>query len=389
MQKAVRQILICILMCCLFSVSWSLPLNEARVPVADRSAGVFATALPLAYKQVLIKLSANPAIMSIQQVADSVVRAQEYLTSYSYQKAENSALGLHVVFDEAAIKALLEGVNQRVWEGERSPTLILLSMQTEAGQNVISSLQDSPLISVLQTAAKDRGLRVIFPVMDLEDQSVLVNQQGEQTNMNFTPFMDRYQVKSVLFGKVVLDADNQYHIAWTMALGNTQNQWSSENTDITNAIAVGMDKLLETLANHYASIQSTKALANVFLEVDGINGLRDYVKVVSAVRHLHNVKAVSVKDMNLKSLVLQVKVAGGAEALVGELSHSNNLTPLSSTNEEGASTENLVYQWVQSKPLPANSAHVYMRRLYLPDDAQDQVTTEPYHATQQLSRISS
>lgn len=388
MQKLISRVFFSFLLCCVAGVGWGLPLNQADIPVESRSSESFNQALTHAYMQVLIKQSGNPSIMTIPQVKNSLTAIKQNVESYSYRRAsgktEQADLVLHVVFDAVAIKKLLEKAGQTVWEGGRKPVLVLLSLQTEAGRQVVSNLNDPTLSVVLQQAAEGRGLQLIFPVMDLEDQTALTSQLSE----SYTAFKQRYQVRDILFGEMNRDDSNNYTINWTLMLGDSPYYWSTLNTEKEAAIKAGMDSLLETLASRYASMRSERLLAIVKLEVKGISGLSDYVKVLTAVRHLHDVAAVSVKEMNPESLVLSVKVTGGVDALSRELSQSTEFKPEQAVSMNGVDSVDLIYRWSQGQ---LQSAQVDLEKLppFLESASVDQVAVQPYHANQQVRRVSS
>ncbi len=407
LQKVLRGLLAILL---LFNFCWAMALtnprlNQAVVVVTSRDAAEFKQALVSAYAEVLVKLSGNPAIMTVAEIQNSVADANKYLVSYSYQRRTDpmthaSKLYLHAFFDKAAIKKLLEGAGQTVWDSTRPITLILLSVDGDTHNNIISSVDDDPLIVTTVGAAKKRGLEVIFPVMDLQDQSALDGESdGELLSVQKREVMQRYQVKSILFGTIVHAPENNFKITWSLMLGRSSYQWVTANTDIQQAINLGMDKLISVLASHYATMSSAKLISQVFLKVTGVNGLRDYVKVVSVVRHLSNVVGVSVKDMDLDSLLLQVKVTGGVGVLSKSLRRTAKLSFEAAPLSAGKNAANLVYHWAEAVSQPAVKAQEIVPVSVSVSDSEpaleptsesvpvtmvkpdpdDQITLSPYH----------
>lgn len=330
--------------------SHSKKLGQVTVIVSDRSRPAFQYAIGEGFAEVLVRLSGNPAIMTIPAIQDSFSKAGSYVSSYSYQEAidENSKqqLSLKMIFNERALSRLLQKVGQPVWSHQRPQTLVVLAAPQNGAVIIVSNDAEGEWVDSIRSAAAKHGLPILLPLSDLEDQAILADDFSQGLSVSArSAFTTRYHVQNILFG-ALNDTVPEANIHWQLWMGDSSSQWITTGKTLQEMTVAGFDHLFRLFASRYAVVKTPSLQTALLLKIIGINGLDDYLKVLQTLKHLAPVNKVSVQNMSADSLVLQINVTGGQEALRQVLQTNHQLTPdFASTANNSATT--LQYQWGQ------------------------------------------
>jgi len=328
-------------------------MNTANVMVVGRSEKSLQEALKTAFNQVLVKMSGNTSVGTVPAVLNAQSRIKSLVISYSYSAQKNvsgnSELILHVVFDPAGLKHVLKSAGQAIWGSDRPLTLIWLSVPEGIQTNVISSDDSSSLAVSISRAAERRGVPVIFPTMDLQDQAdAALMPRQLPSNQQLTTSARRYGVQSVLAGTIVSD-NGQAQGEWKLFLNDTPYEWQTSGASIKQVANNGLQQAADMMANQLATINSKSLQSVVMLQISGVENLDDYVHVVAALRRLTVVSKVTVNDMNNNTLLLQVRATSDVDSLVNALRAVNHLTTQAAPSDAGPSQTNLFYHWQSSQ----------------------------------------
>ncbi|WP_304985555.1 DUF2066 domain-containing protein [Coxiella-like endosymbiont] len=332
-------------------------ISIATIAVSDQSHQTFQKSLPQALEQVLVRMSGNVGIMTLPVIQDVLPKINNYVEKYSYlTKADEKGgqqLLLRVVFDKRAMKHFLENANQAIWSARRPLTIVWVSVPNGSQSETLASESQNPTIRTIKQVAFLRGLPIIFPAMDLEDQtSVAQSTSTLLSNPQLQIISQRYGVNSILAGAVVVDANGQLQGEWQLFLNGTPYEWQTTGTDVTQVITNGIDRAADMMANQFATFVDGKGMENLItMEVTGVQTLNDYVHVVSLLKHLSPVMKVSVSDMNADMLLLKIKTSGNLEDLVKALKSTSHLIAEGASSQPGLEAANLFYRWKASQPV--------------------------------------
>ena len=206
-------------------------LNVAIVPVANTSASARQAVLSKALGQVLVKLSGNPTVMTVPAIQNALDNMDVLIQSYSYLDQKQSdgqgPLRLQVTFDQSALKQLLQRAGQAEWPSNRPLTLLWIQILNGNDTSVLSNTNDVALSQEVQQAAKLRGIPILLPAMDLQDQS-LVNEKTETFNQTLLKQVsDRYGTAAILAGNIQQN-DGQWEGSWLLLMNDTPYQWRNK-----------------------------------------------------------------------------------------------------------------------------------------------------------------
>ncbi len=328
-------------------------LAASQVPVADRSAKVQQQATQQAIDQVLVRISGNPSVMSVPAIRDAIAKhLSDYIQSYAYNKGtdaqQGSQLYLQVQFDQAALMNLLKQSGQAIWGADRPQVLVWINLSQNGDEQYLSATKNNALSQAVNQIAQQRGIPLLWPLMDLQDQDQWQNSASGQmvTPAVLNYLQQRYGVGDVLAAQVV-QKNNQWQVNWLLMLNGEPLKWQTENADEAQAFVQGINLAANTMAAQLAVLQGHGMQAQIILQINGIQGLGDYVEVMKYLRQLNPVSHVTLQDLNANSMVVEVTSAGGENKLVQAISADHRLQqlPAPAGNNHKLANVDLRYDW--------------------------------------------
>ncbi|WP_102156656.1 DUF2066 domain-containing protein, partial [Coxiella-like endosymbiont] len=266
-------------------------ISIAMIPVSDQSPKTFQNSLPQALEQVLIRMSGNTGIMTLPLIQDALPQINNYVEKYSYlakaDKKDGQQLLLRIVFNKRAMRDLLENAHQEIWSVQRPLTMVWVSVPNAFQSEILASESQNPIIHTIKQVAFLRGLPIIFPIMDLEDQTnVALSTSTLLSNRQLQIISQRYGIDSILAGVMVVDANGRFQGEWRLFLNGTHYEWQTTGIDLTQVVMHGINRAADMILNQFA-IFDKKGIENLItMEVNGVQTLDDYVHMVSLLKHL-------------------------------------------------------------------------------------------------------
>ena len=165
---------------------------------------------------------------------------------------------LWVSFDGEAIEQVLRQSGQTVWGSERPLTLIWLAVDWGQGDREIIAAgdpdqsrdsgrsidRDRQLRQRVMDMAERRGLPVLFPLLDTEDQrNVTFSDIWGGFDEQLLVASERYEVDSVLVGRIRPDSNQRNR--WNYYFADDERVWSGEPEMVLGLVA---DKLADEFA---------------------------------------------------------------------------------------------------------------------------------------------
>lgn len=291
---------------------------QASVPVADRSANVRQQALREALEILVIRVAGDPQVTARAGTAGLLGQPGRFVQQYQYvaAPAESPAeaqLQLAVVFDGRALEQAMRDAALPVW-GRQRPELIAWVVVERQGRRQLLAADD-PLAQTLTTAARQRGLPLMLPLMDLEDQAVV------QTADVWGGFVDpvrrasqRYNAQGILLGRIS-GGGRYWDSRWVLLFNNERSDWRSQAGSATAVLQTGVDELTTQLGTRLA-IRGVDAPPGVqLLAIEGVQGMTDFARISSYLQQLSLVEDVTLRRVSPGRLELYVSLNGGLEYL--------------------------------------------------------------------------
>jgi hypothetical protein len=257
--------------------------------------------------RVLVRITGRRDIASHPEVAPLLGDSQ----AYAQQFRQPAANRLWAAFDGAALERELGRLGLPVWGAERPSTLLWIAVDGGGGRRfVVASVAELAEESAVQgqvlEAAGNRGIPVVFPLMDAEDRAQASFAEvwgGFEDSVRAAS--QRYGADAVLVGR--LAAGDMDHGRWTLLGTDGVERWNGGVSD-----SVG--RLADRLAARFAVV-SSGASRTVRLAVSGVNSIEDYGRVNRFLTGLTAVESLGVETVEGDQIVFRVVMQGEAATL--------------------------------------------------------------------------
>lgn len=312
-----------------------LDLYEGEVLVSSQGQGERAAALPRALAQVFVKLTGDAGAAREPVLAARLADAQRLLQQYRYRQdvvpeggSARVQLWLIARFDPAGVDTLLAEAGRSVWPTPRPAPLLWLAIDDGRGPRLVSSAQ-AGAVSALTAQARNRGLRIQFPLVDLEDQGrVDVGDVWNGRHEALVAASARYQAPTQLVGRL-LRTGSTWDGVWTLLDGGQAlSQWRSSDPDPLVVLAAGADGAADALTARYAVPATAGEPGQYRIDVVGIRSAEDYLRASNHLRELGVVRRLRVLSADASTLRLELDMGTGLEGLARALQSGNVLEML-------------------------------------------------------------
>ncbi|MEM9056110.1 MAG: DUF2066 domain-containing protein [Pseudomonadota bacterium] len=259
-------------------------LYTAQVPLVDRSDEAQQEAVRAALALVLVRVTgqrgigSNPDLIVALEEADRLVQ-QSLFTRDG---------GMRVTFDGPAVERLAVSVGLPVWGQDRPATLVWLALDNGGGdRRLVAADDEDELLAVFREAAVERGIALVWPLMDSEDREALgfADVWGNFQD-RIESASERYGTDAVLIGRAAVGIGG-YSVRWKLAISEISETWQS-------SLADGVHRTADLYAR-YLTVDESGGGASVAVVIDGIDSLRAYALVM---RHLEQLTLIDVLDVH-------------------------------------------------------------------------------------------
>jgi len=330
-------------------------LYEAEAQVFSQKRSERATAMAAALAEVLVKVSGQRDAALVPGVAQATRSPAKFLQRYHYralskeqreqalrEAADNDVTGVdpQIVlfrFDKTAVDKVLRDNDLPVWGSTRPATLAWLAVQDEDNRYLVAADSLQPARKLLTREAQRRGLAMLLPLMDLEDQRSLSFADV------WAGFRDpilrasaRYRTESVLVGRMYRTSGGEWQAQWTLLEGQQIQSWASAGVLPVEVLDEGVSGAIEVLASRYAPVAGEQAGLMPVTIVD-VRSLSDYARVTQYLKSLQRVEHVQVARVDADQVTFELDVEGGPDAIAQTIALGNVLRryqPPSTTSGE-------------------------------------------------------
>lgn len=330
-------------------------LYEAEVPVEGQDTAQRNKAIVEAFRRVLVKVTGNRGIARHPQLAGDIPKAPRYVQQYRYRlvpaeapiepagilpglEVEAAPLPppptgpvrmLRVHFDENAVNRLLHQRGLPVWGGIRPTALVWLSAEQDGRRSLLSPEADGEALSGMLAAAEERSVPVLFPLMDLEDQSSLQASDvwgGFADNIRLAS--ERYGPDAIMTARLVRFGPDLWRADWTLYLGQDEFIWDSEGDSLAMAVEAGVQSGMDVLASRFAPLAGDSSIGRMRLHVTGVKNIRGYARIKRYLTELGAVEKAELVSVEPDAVDYALRIRGGRQALEQDVALSGVLLPV-------------------------------------------------------------
>jgi len=321
---------------CLLSVSGIAPardnLFEADVPVAGQQPDLRTAYMKTALQEVLVRVTGQPDVLNRGSVRAMLDSPERFVQQYRYYTVPGSTpprLMLRVNFDGGSIQQALRQQGVAYWgKTERPEILLWLAVEDRGTRYIVSAQDDSDAARELQEAARQRGIPLLLPLMDLEDQS-----QVRFTDV-WGGFFDglvaasaRYKPGDVMIGRLNRGPSGGWEARWDMRDGRDSGSWRGNGDQLGDVLRAGIDSLSERLASGLAVAESGSMTAMTSITVEDVNTLTAFARVDEYLSSLTTVRRLALERVDGSILQYALQLAGSLDGLTQTIAIGTVLEP--------------------------------------------------------------
>jgi hypothetical protein len=344
-------------------------LYQASVTISNQSREARNTSQKDAFRKVLVKVSGTYQVLDNPEVKKAIRKAGQYLREFEFIRNDENQMRLEAKFDQVKINRLLRSESLPIW-GKRRPS-ILLWMAVEdpdtAIRNVISKESYSHLMARIQKASDDRGLPIVFPLYDIEDnQKVSVSDVWGHFYQHIVQFSRRYKSDATVISRFWHEVDTQetdtiepnVHVPQALEDKNWKLEWRLYETDalveiktITGNLNQVLDQLVHTMADRYATQYAVDSSSldsgnRIILTVSNVGDIQNLIEAEKLLLSFSAVSDVLLKTVNDEIAEFEILLLGESLDLLQGLELEQHFKkifdPLADTDE----SQPLEFRWI-------------------------------------------
>tara|TARA_B100001057_G_scaffold379907_1_gene385539 strand:+ start:292 stop:1503 length:1212 start_codon:yes stop_codon:yes gene_type:complete len=376
--------------------AYGLPVSgiySERVPVANESDAERKQAFKNALQIVLVRATGEQSNISHPAVQEALSNAQSYVEAFRYFSEAvtptlvNRRIGLHqgiadsaveltvgdsqdelmpnqgqqnatvptvdeqrfieVEFSSVSIEQMLTEARIPLWDSNRPSVLVWMALQDESGnRSLMSSDINSDIINLIRVFANERGLPVLFPVLDFEDRRNLNEDLVWRLDEDAIRSASlRYGADSILTGRLHFTSSEELVGLWQFQFQGETQVFDGFSTDLEAYLNAPLERVTAQLAQYFAIVPELELAASAILRVDGISDLQDYSALVAYIGGLGLVDKLATSQVSGDRLELRLGLVGDVQQLYELIALDRDLLPVASTT--AVSSGLLHYRWTR------------------------------------------
>ncbi|WP_017445989.1 DUF2066 domain-containing protein [Gayadomonas joobiniege] len=326
-------------------------LYNSQISVEGQSYQDRQSAYQSAIKEVLVKVTGDLGIASNPSVADIINQPTQYLHQYSFVTKNNQLL-LEARFNETLINQTLQTRGVKLWGTRRPESLWWIVLNDDKNRRIIA-YDDKIAAARLTHQAEYRGIPVILPLMDLDDQLAV-----EMTDIRgrfvsaVASASERYQPEAIVLANVFQDSNAQSEAlptAWiaqmTFSIQDTTIETTLSRGQLSDLWPAMIDWVSDEIARKFSVQSSVGENESIVIHLENLANAAEVVRVQQFFKTLSAVKQVSVKTLSDQGVAFELKLSSAKSTLLNALSLDNKIEKVEySFGHQGPKVEYL-YRW--------------------------------------------
>jgi len=314
-------------------------LYEVAVPVSDQSAAERRRAGSEGLQKLLTRLTGLAYVPRTPEVTEALEQADGYYNEFRFARVETSdggdpdgsddpvtqsGLELVIQFDPDPVQELIRVAGLPIWRAQRERVLVWAVLADESGRRIVGAASNTPLVAGLNDRARDRGLPLTLPLLDLEDQlAVDPAAVWGRLSQVIDPASRRYGADVMLLGRISPSDDGGWDGDWEFWVDGVVVPFATTGADLDQQGREAVDVLANELAGR--RVVHGRQAGQISLAVSGIRTPADYGALLSYMRSLEFVRGVGVIGVSDGRIWLLVDTPAEPDRLLGVFERDRQL----------------------------------------------------------------
>ncbi len=299
-------------------------LYEVAVPVADQSDAERSRASGEALLLLLTRLTGLAYVPRTPEVTAALGNAEGYYSEFSFAQEDAAGLKLVVQFDQEPVLALIRAADLPIWRARRERVLVWVVIQEAVGRSLVGAASELPLVGGIMERARDRGLPLTLPLLDLEDQ-VAVDPAAVWGRLSqvVDPASRRYGADVLLLRQISTSPEGDWLGDWEFWVDGVVVPFATRGADLAGHGRQAVDVLANELAaRRVIHGRETGLLA---VSVAGVRTPADYGGLLRYLQGLEFIQRVAVSGIHDGRLWLRVDTPADPERLLAAFQRDRKL----------------------------------------------------------------
>ena len=301
----------------------------AETPVVDESSETRNTALSKMLATVLVRASGNTGIGGQPAARELLEAAPSLVQQYRYRTADEGGRLVRYLwarFDQSAVERMMRERNLPVWV-QRPRVLLWVASERGGQRRVLLNLENEPQARAdVLARARQRGMPLQLPLMDLEDQAKLSPADlWSDYQAGIRSASARYPHEQILVGRLSARGGDKWSGAWSLIGESGSQAFQTPAQGLGDALAFGIDQAQNLLAARYAPMPGATGRSGTLVRFSDVYDLAAYGRLVAILEGLEAVTRVALRQVQQDSFLFELQLRGGQADLVRALQGSGQL----------------------------------------------------------------
>ncbi|MCB1859497.1 MAG: DUF2066 domain-containing protein [Gammaproteobacteria bacterium] len=275
--------------------------------------------------KVLIKVTGSRSILTRGSLTGGLDDAASFVQQFRYRvdslddSGKEPHRSLWVSFDKALVDRFLAERRLPVWSENRPAVLVWLGVEARGKRQLFDPERNQPERTTVEAAAAERGLAMVFPIMDLEDQTQMqVADLWGSFESNIRLASQRYAPEQILTIRMVAAERGLWLGYWSLydREGMPPQHWENRGGSLDAALADGVNRVADILAARFAPLREDRGLATVRLHVSGVDDLTQYAELASYLSGLGGLDSLALLSVEGGRVTYELR--GGSAGAIAE-----------------------------------------------------------------------
>lgn len=301
-------------------------LYEEEVPVLTQNRQERFSVLQTALINVLIRVSGRSDADKMPGMDLQLKQASRFVQQYRYRTSSEPVVEprsgkktrqvLWIRFNEKAVNQLLRTQQLPVWGKTRPAVLVWLVIDDRKQRQLISNDSNNEIRQIFNDKARERGLPLRFPLLDLSDRAkISVSDIWANFEDSILAASNRYQAEAVMVGRVYQGYSDAWNARWSLYNQGRRQDWESGDDRLDVTIAQGINQSTDFLAARFAQVQHQGQQTDLLIKVKGINGLAEYNKAIDYLDSLTAVTRITPYEVTSSEAIFLLTTRSGRLAI--------------------------------------------------------------------------
>jgi hypothetical protein len=294
-------------------------LYQSQLAVANQQEQERQRVSPEILRQVLLKVVGDRTVLNAADLTPilsgvgALIQQTQYvrLTEMADESTAPEQLALLLSFNESAVNQVLTNNGLPIWSKSRPDVMVWLAIDNGQTRRIVAADdEDTIYTKTLEQSATRRGLHILLPIMDLQDQSqISADDLLSGLSGPIEQASQRYGAKIILLARVTVLTNDVVQIGWESIINGATEQWQSKG-EIRTSLQAGIDEFTDRLARNFTQVITSQNHELSALEINNVRNYADYSRTMAYLANLQYVSDLQMVTLEDDKLAVTMQING-------------------------------------------------------------------------------